>query len=78
MQDIGFSKTDLGPAKNKTMDTFVRELTRSFFMNDSISSILQVRLEGTDQKEAPIVELEIRLRSINGNEIKLEDVDDGS
>lgn len=78
MEDIGYTKTDLGDASKQTMDSFVRTLVRAMFMHDAISSVLAVQLEGTEQSECPVVELEIRLRSINGQEIKLEDDDNGS
>lgn len=78
IRNVGFTKKDMGDAEDVTVAQLTRDLVRSMFMNNAISSILQVTLKGTGQNDPPpIVEIELRLRSINGQVIKLEETTDG-
>jgi hypothetical protein len=59
-------RTDIGPADQLTMDQLIRTLVGQMFENDNNVATLEVVLNGTDANEAPKLELEIKLVSING------------
>lgn len=59
-------RTDIGPADELTMDALIRLLVGQMFENDNNVATLEVVLNGTDANEAPKLELEIKLVSING------------
>jgi hypothetical protein len=58
--------TELGVADKLTMDEFVRTMVKQMFENDNDTATLEVSLNGTDNKDTPKLELEVRLTSING------------
>jgi len=58
--------TDIGLANELTMDSLVRTVIAQMFENDNDVATLEVVLNGTDAKEPPKLELELRLVSING------------
>jgi hypothetical protein len=59
-------KTDVGLADELTMDAFIRTVVAQMFENDNDTATLEVVLNGTDADEAPKLEIELRLTSING------------
>jgi len=58
--------TDIGLADELTMDDLVRTVVAQMFENDNDVATLEVVLNGTDAKEPPKLEIELRLMSING------------
>lgn len=78
MKDITFDKQNLGSASTTTVDELVRKTVKAMFDNDTVGTIMRVTLENTEVDIKPVVEFEIRLRSINGQEINLKDIDNGS
>jgi hypothetical protein len=68
-QDTNTSTTDLGEAHALTMDAFVRTLIGQMFDNDNDTATLKASLQGVGDTP-PEVELEIRLISINGQNVR--------
>ncbi len=73
--DDDIVKTNIGEAKDLTMDSFMRTMVSQMFENDNDTAILEVVLNGTDNQNPPKLELEIRLTAING--VKTRSEDDG-
>jgi len=65
--------TDIGLANELTMDSLVRTVIAQMFENDNDVATLEVVLNGTDAKEPPKLELELRLVSINGQPTRRDD-----
>ena len=59
-------RTDIGLADELTMDSLIRTTVSQMFENDNDTATLEVVLNGTDADEAPKLEFELRLVSING------------
>lgn len=60
------TKKELGEANAITMDSCIRTIIAQMFEHDNDVSILEVVLDNTTLKDAPRVELQIKLLSING------------
>ncbi len=74
-KDDDVVKTNIGEAKDLTMDSFMRTMVSQMFENDNDTAVLEVVLNGTDNQNPPKLELEIRLTAING--VKTRESDDG-
>ncbi len=59
-------RTDLGLADEVNMDSVVRTIVAQMFENDNNVATLEVVLNGTDAPSPPKLEIELRLKSING------------
>ena len=68
-------RTDIGPAEELTMDALIRLVVGQMFENDNNVATLEVVLNGTDASEAPKLELEMKLVSINGQPTRTTDDD---
>ena len=68
-------RTDIGPAEELTMDALIRLVVGQMFENDNNVATLEVVLNGTDASEAPKLELEMKLVSINGQPTRTIDDD---
>lgn len=66
MSDNDVSVTDLGLAEKINMDEVIRTTVAQMFENDNDVATLEVVLNGTDAPEAPRVEIQLKLVSING------------
>lgn len=66
MSDDKVVETELGTASELTMDSFIRTLISQMFDNDNEVGTLSAVLEGNGDKDDPEIEIEIRLKSING------------
>ncbi len=66
-------KTNIGEAKDLTMDSFMRTMVSQMFENDNDTAVLEVVLSGSDSATPPKLELEIRLTAINGVKTRGED-----
>jgi len=69
-------RTDLGLADQMNMDNLVRTVVAQMFENDNNIATLEVTLNGTDAPTPPTLEIELRLRAINGQ--PTEGADNGS
>lgn len=72
MSEAEVIKTEIGLADQVTMDQTLRTIIAQMFENDNDTAILEVVLNGTDSTEAPRIELELRLKSINGQSTRSE------
>ena len=67
------STKELGEAGGLTMDDFVRTVIGQMFENDNDTALLEVTLDAAGVYEPPKIEIELRLKSINGVPTRNED-----
>ena len=59
-------RTNIGEAKDLSMDSFMRTMVSQMFENDNDTALLEVILNGNGTDTPPKLDLEIRLTAING------------
>lgn len=65
-------RTDIGAADELTMDQLIRTVVGQMFENDNNVATLEVLLNGTDADTPPKLEIELKLKSINGTPTRSE------